>query len=520
MAQLKDTVISGSLRVTDTTYTNDLIIGASKTKNWFLGTPSSADGAPTFRALAAADIPTLSITDKTSGTLTVARGGTGLTTASYKNAIITGNGTTVTNAFTVIRTGSGALYATAQDGAAVFGTLPVAQGGTGLTSASYKNAIITGNGTTVTDAFTVVRTASGALYATAQDGAASFGTLPVAQGGTGATSFTANSLIISGNTTTAALTTRAIYDRTSTNALNAVATWANSTNIPTLNTLAYWDGRYQTSSNKSNLAYCSKGAFGDAAVKAVTDSSSASAISTGTSLTTERDVYYGLPQINNSHAYTSSTTIYAPTGGGTAGTVLIAVGATSTPDWYGGLSLSGSAAASYVASFTGTTAATNTTSGAVKIAGGLGVVGDIYANTVHNAIWNDYAEYRKSDLLLPGACVQEQDNGCLIASNSRLIPGCSIITDTFGFSEGKTDEAQTPVAVAGRVLAYTFLPRHIYHAGMAVCSAPGGTIDIMTREEIQQYPDAIIGYVSEIPDYEYWGSGNVKVNGRIWIKIK
>lgn len=258
MASLKDTVISGSLRVTDTTYTNDLIIGASKTKNQFLGTPYNADGAPTFRALNTADIPTLSITDKTSGTLTVARGGTGLTTASYKNAIITGNGTTVTNAFTVVRTGSGALYATAQDGAAVFGTLPVAQGGTGLTTASYKNAIITGNGTTVTNAFTVVRTASGALYATAQDGAAKFGTLPVAQGGTGATSFTANSLIISGSTTTAALTTRAIYDRTSVNALNAAATWANSTSIPTLNTLTYWDGRYQTTSNLSNLTYLNK----------------------------------------------------------------------------------------------------------------------------------------------------------------------------------------------------------------------------------------------------------------------
>lgn len=258
MAMLKDSVVSGSLRVTDTTYTNDLIIGASKTKNWFLGTPSSADGTPTFRALVAADIPTLSITDKTSGTLTVARGGTGLTTASYKNAIITGNGTTVTNAFTVVRTGSGALYATAQDGAAVFGTLPVAQGGTGLTTASYKNAIITGNGTTANSAFTVVRTASGALYATAQDGAASFGTLPVAQGGTGATSFTANSLIMSGNTTTAALTTRAIYDRTSVNALNAAATWANSTSIPTLNTLTYWDGRYQTTNNLSNLTYLNK----------------------------------------------------------------------------------------------------------------------------------------------------------------------------------------------------------------------------------------------------------------------
>lgn len=145
---------------------------------------------------------------------------------------------------------------------------------------------------------------------------------------------------------------------------------------------------------------------------------------------------------------------------------------------------------------------------------------NIYGVSVYGAVWNDYAEYRKSDLLPPGACVQENDNGKLTASDHRLIPGCSIISDTYGFAQGETDDAHTPVAVSGRVLAYTFLPRYMYHAGMAVCSAPGGTIDIMTREEIREYPDAIVGYVSEIPDYEEWGTGKVKVNGRIWIKVK
>jgi hypothetical protein len=70
------------------------------------------------------------------------------------------------------------------------------------------------------------------------------------------------------------------------------------------------------------------------------------------------------------------------------------------------------------------------------------------------------------------------------------------------------------------VLAYTYQPRENYHAGMAVCSAPNGTVDIMTREEIQKYPDAIIGIVSEIPNYESWGTGNVPINGRIWIKVR
>ena len=42
----------------------------------------------------------------------------------------------------------------------------------------------------------------------------------------------------------------------------------------------------------------------------------------------------------------------------------------------------------------------------------------------------------------------------------------------------------------------------------------------MTREEVCKYPDRIVGTVSEIPEYETWGTGNVKVDGRIWIKVR
>ena len=146
--------------------------------------------------------------------------------------------------------------------------------------------------------------------------------------------------------------------------------------------------------------------------------------------------------------------------------------------------------------------------------------GYAYCGRMYNAVWNDYAEYRECDLLPPGTCVQENDNGHLTVSDKRLLAGVSIISDTYGFAEGETETAQTPIAVSGRVLAYTYLPREMYHAGMAVCSAPGGTVDIMTREEIRDYPDAIVGIVSEIPNYEVWGTGEVEVNGRIWIKVR
>lgn len=82
------------------------------------------------------------------------------------------------------------------------------------------------------------------------------------------------------------------------------------------------------------------------------------------------------------------------------------------------------------------------------------------------------------------------------------------------------DDYKTPIAVAGRVLAYCEGDRNSYHAGDTVCAGPKGKIVKMTREEIKEYPDRIIGHVSEIPNYEFWGDNNVKVNNRIWIKIK
>lgn len=69
-----------------------------------------------------------------------------------------------------------------------------------------------------------------------------------------------------------------------------------------------------------------------ACAKGVTDSTSAGAISTGTNLVTERDVYYGLPTINGSHSYTSGTNIYAPTTAGTSDYVLKSSGS-GAPTW-------------------------------------------------------------------------------------------------------------------------------------------------------------------------------------------
>lgn len=142
------------------------------------------------------------------------------------------------------------------------------------------------------------------------------------------------------------------------------------------------------------------------------------------------------------------------------------------------------------------------------------------AGQLFGAVWNDYAEYRPAAITAPGYVVREDKSGIMQLADDRLLPACEIISDTFGFAIGETDECKTPIAATGRVLAYPYEDRNSYELGDPVCSGPGGTVSKMSREEVRLYPERMLGYVSEIPSYETWGSGNVEVNGRIWIRVK
>ena len=147
--------------------------------------------------------------------------------------------------------------------------------------------------------------------------------------------------------------------------------------------------------------------------------------------------------------------------------------------------------------------------------------GIIRAATVYGAVWNDYAEYRnQAEELKPGQVAYCGNDGKLRRTTKRLQKFEGVVSDTFGFAIGETDNCKTPLAVSGRVLVYTYEDRSTFNSGDCVCAAPNGRVSKMTREEIAYYPDRIVGVVSEIPDYEVWGTGNVNVNNRIWIKVK
>ena len=118
----------------------------------------------------------------------------------------------------------------------------------------------------------------------------------------------------------------------------------NLTNKPSIPTVTnyYWANvKVSSTSNTSSsptfgaitVSSINNYSLGAACAKGVEDSYSASYISyTGTNLVTERDVYYGLPTINGGHAYTSSSTYFAPTSAGTSTYVLKSNGS-GAPSW-------------------------------------------------------------------------------------------------------------------------------------------------------------------------------------------
>lgn len=146
---------------------------ASKTANHFLAAPNGTAGAPTFRAIIAADIPTLNqnttgTASNVTGTVAIANGGTGATTApnaltnlgaypasnpngytSNTGTVTSVGGTGTVNGITltgsVSTTGNLTLGGTLSGVSLttqVTGTLPVANGGTGVTTSTGTGSVV------------------------------------------------------------------------------------------------------------------------------------------------------------------------------------------------------------------------------------------------------------------------------------------------------------------------------------------------------------------------------------------
>lgn len=148
--------------------------------------------------------------------------------------------------------------------------------------------------------------------------------------------------------------------------------------------------------------------------------------------------------------------------------------------------------------------------------GGVGIYIDSHG-VMHGAAWNDYAENREyADEValdnLIGRVVCEDGTGKLKLSREKLQPCPYVVSDTFGVTIG---EGNISVAVAGRVLVYV---DDEVKLGDCVAAGFNGKAVKMTRQEIINYPDRILGTVIEIPTYDKFN--DKEVNGRVWIKVK
>jgi hypothetical protein len=185
----------------------------------FIG-PTSGSGAPSFRALVAGDLPTISLTSGVSGTLPIANGGTGATstTANYVFAGPTsgsgapsfraltigdmpggfGTGSVTSVAMTVpaFMTVTGSPITTSGTFAITMSSaLPISNGGTGLSTTSQNYAFIGPTSGSGAPSFRAL--VAGDIPAISLTSGVS-GTLPVANGGTGTTSISTNCLAYGG----------------------------------------------------------------------------------------------------------------------------------------------------------------------------------------------------------------------------------------------------------------------------------------------------------------------------------
>jgi hypothetical protein len=168
---------------------------ASKTANYVLAAPNGTAGAPTFRAIVAADIPTLNQN----------------TTGTAANITATSN-STLTTLSSLSLPGSQVSGNISGNAANVTGTVAIANGGSGQTTAqaamnAFAGAVtsgsyLRGNGTNVVMSTIQAADVPTLNQNTTGTAANVTGTVAVANGGTGSTTLTANNVLL-GNGTSA-----------------------------------------------------------------------------------------------------------------------------------------------------------------------------------------------------------------------------------------------------------------------------------------------------------------------------
>ena len=149
------------------------------------------------------------------------------------------------------------------------------------------------------------------------------------------------------------------------------------------------------------------------------------------------------------------------------------------------------------------------------------VQGDLMAEKIWNAVWNDYADLQLlSDELIPGKCYFDTADGAKVCTSRCQKSVIGIASDTFAHAVGtRSDIQQVPIAVAGWALAHVDKE---YECGTPLTNDENGDLTEMTLDEKRNYPERIVGiYKRKEVELEFGPNGSkIKVNNRHWVKIK
>lgn len=174
--------------------------------------------------------------------------------------------------------------------------------------------------------------------------------------------------------------------------------------------------------------------------------------------------------------------------------------------------------------FIGNVNSSSTSTGTVKVSGGVGVTHNVVAGAVYNAVWNDLVDCIEvpEEIMLEPGYAYCFDGKTYYKSTKYLDDGfIGIHSDTAGFVMGdKANKKQLKAGVAGFILAY--VDRKDYPVGTPLTVTKNGCLTAIKPEDSSKYSYKIVATFWKKEPNKFWGPENKKVivNGRCWVKVK